>query len=57
MKERGIILNAIMFPLAAGLLYLPLHVLIPSEAAATSMILGDLTVVGNSMLLKRWKPQ
>ena len=49
--------NAIMIPLAAGLLYLPLHVLIPPEAAATLMILSDLTVVGNSMLLKRWKPR
>jgi Cu+-exporting ATPase len=47
--------NAIMIPLAAGLLYLPFHILIPPEAAATSMILSDLTVVGNSMLLKRWK--
>ena len=49
--------NAIMIPLAAGLLYLPLGILIPPEAAATSMILSDLTVVGNSMLLRRWKPQ
>jgi len=48
--------NVIMIPLAAGLLYLPLHVLIPPEAAATSMILSDITVVGNSMLLRRWKP-
>jgi Cu+-exporting ATPase len=48
--------NAIMIPLAAGVLYLPFHILIPPEAAATSMILSDLTVVGNSMLLKRWKP-
>jgi len=49
--------NIIMIPLAAGLLYLPLHVLIPPEAAAASMILSDITVVGNSMLLRRWKPQ
>lgn len=48
--------NVIMIPLAAGLLYLPLSILIPPEAAATSMILSDITVVGNSMLLKRWKP-
>jgi Cu+-exporting ATPase len=48
--------NVIMIPLAAGLLYLPLHILIPPEAAATSMILSDITVVGNSMLLRRWKP-
>jgi Cu+-exporting ATPase len=49
--------NAIMIPLAAGLLYLPFGILIPPEAAATSMILSDITVVGNSMLLRRWKPQ
>jgi len=33
-----------------------LGVLIPPEAAATSMILSDITVVGNSMLLRRFKP-
>jgi Cu+-exporting ATPase len=49
--------NVTMIPLAAGLLYLPLHILIPPEAAAASMILSDITVVGNSMLLRRWKPQ
>ena len=49
--------NVIMIPLAAGLLYLPLGILIPPEIAATSMILSDITVVGNSMLLRRWKPQ
>ena len=49
--------NVIMIPLAAGLLYLPFGVLIPPEAAATLMILSDITVVGNSMLLRRWKPQ
>jgi Cu+-exporting ATPase len=49
--------NVIMIPLAAGLLYLPLGVLIPPEAAATAMILSDITVVGNSMLLRRWKPK
>jgi len=48
--------NIIMIPLAAGLLYPTLGVLIPPEAAATSMILSDITVVGNSMLLRRFKP-
>ena len=48
--------NAIMIPLAAGILYPSLGVLIPPEAAATSMILSDITVVGNSMLLRRFKP-
>jgi cation transport ATPase len=45
-----------MIPLAAGILYPSLGVLIPPEAAATSMILSDITVVGNSMLLRRFKP-
>jgi Cu+-exporting ATPase len=48
--------NIIMIPLAAGVLYPTLGVLIPPEAAATSMILSDITVVGNSMLLRRFKP-
>jgi Cu+-exporting ATPase len=49
--------NIIMIPLAAGVLHPSLGVLIPPEAAATSMILSDITVVGNSMLLRRFKPQ
>jgi Cu+-exporting ATPase len=48
--------NAIMIPLAAGVLHPSLGVLIPPEAAAASMILSDITVVGNSMLLRRFKP-
>jgi Cu+-exporting ATPase len=48
--------NVIMIPLAAGVLFPSLHILIPPEAAATSMILSDITVVGNSMLLRRWNP-
>ena len=48
--------NLIMIPLAAGVLQPFLGVLIPPEAAATSMILSDITVVGNSMLLRRFKP-
>jgi len=48
--------NAIMIPLAAGVLFPSLQILIPPEAAAASMILSDITVVGNSMLLRRWNP-
>ena len=48
--------NLIMIPLAAGVLQPFLGILIPPEAAATSMILSDITVVGNSMLLRRFKP-
>jgi Cu+-exporting ATPase len=49
--------NALMIPLAAGVLYPSLHVLIPPEFAAAAMVVSDITVVGNSMLLRRWKPQ
>jgi len=48
--------NLLMIPLAAGVLYPSLGILIIPEFAATSMILSDFTVVGNSMLLKRWNP-
>jgi Cu+-exporting ATPase len=48
--------NALMIPLAAGVLYPSLHVLIPPEFAAAAMVISDITVVGNSMLLRRWKP-
>jgi Cu+-exporting ATPase len=49
--------NVVMIPLAAGILQPSLGILIPPEAAATSMILSDITVVGNSMLLRRFKPE
>jgi len=48
--------NLLMIPLAAGVLYPSLGILVIPEFAAASMILSDITVVGNSMLLKRWKP-
>jgi Cu+-exporting ATPase len=48
--------NGLMIPLAAGVLYPSLNVLIPPEFAAAAMVVSDITVVGNSMLLRRWKP-
>jgi len=48
--------NLLTIPLAAGILYPSLGILIRPEIAAVAMILSDITVVGNSMLLKRWKP-
>jgi Cu+-exporting ATPase len=48
--------NVLMIPLAAGVLIPSFGILIPPEIAASSMILSDITVVGNSMLLKRWNP-
>jgi Cu+-exporting ATPase len=48
--------NMLTIPLAAGILYPSLGILVRPEIAAATMILSDITVVGNSMLLKRWKP-
>jgi len=48
--------NMLTIPLAAGILYPAFQVLVRPEIAAATMILSDITVVGNSMLLKRWKP-
>ncbi len=48
--------NMLTIPLAAGILYPSLHILVRPEIAAATMILSDITVVGNSMLLKKWKP-
>jgi Cu+-exporting ATPase len=48
--------NVLMIPLAAGVLYPAFGILVIPEFAATAMILSDITVVGNSMLLRRWKP-
>ena len=48
--------NMLTIPLAAGVLYPSLGILVRPEIAAATMILSDITVVGNSMLLKRWKP-
>lgn len=48
--------NMLTIPLAAGILYSSLGILVRPEIAAATMILSDITVVGNSMLLKRWNP-
>jgi len=48
--------NMLTIPLAAGILYPSFSILVRPEIAAATMILSDITVVGNSMLLKRWKP-
>ena len=48
--------NLLTIPLAAGILYSSLGILVRPEIAAATMILSDITVVGNSLLLKRWKP-
>ena len=48
--------NLLMIPLAAGVLFPSLGILIIPEFAAAAMIISDITVVGNSMLLRGWKP-
>ncbi len=49
------IYNVLAIPIAAGLFYHWLGFLLRPEIAALAMILSDISVVGNSLLLKRWK--
>jgi Cu+-exporting ATPase len=50
--------NIIAIPIAAGILYPFFHILILSPMlAALAMILSDISVVGNSLLLKRYRPK
>jgi len=47
--------NILAIPIAAGLFYYWLGFLLRPEIAAIAMILSDISVVGNSLLLRRWK--
>lgn len=48
--------NILAIPIAAGILYPFVHVVIISPViAAIAMVLSDITVVGNSLLLKRFE--
>ncbi len=47
--------NTAMIPIAAGVLYPSLSLLLPPMAAGIAMVLSDISVVGNSLLLKRLK--
>ncbi len=50
--------NIVAIPIAAGVLYPFFHILILSPMlAALAMILSDISVVGNSLLLKRYRPK
>ena len=52
------IYNIIAIPIAAGVLYPIFHTLILSPMlAAVAMIASDISVVGNSLLMKRYKPR
>ncbi len=50
------IYNIICIPLAAGVFYPQLGILLPPMVAAAAMALSDLTVVGNALLLKGYTP-
>ena len=49
--------NIILIPIAAGLLWLPLHFLLPPVAAGLAMAFSSVSVVTNSLFLRRWKPK
>jgi len=49
------IYNVLAIPIAAGLFYYQLGFLLRPEIAALAMILSDISVVGNSLLLRRLK--
>ncbi|MEM1546448.1 MAG: heavy metal translocating P-type ATPase [Candidatus Methanomethylicia archaeon] len=50
------IYNVSAIPIAAGILYPVFKVLITPTVSAIAMVLSDISVIGNSLLLKRFKP-
>ncbi len=49
--------NTAMIPIAAGILYSSFNILLPPWAAGVAMVFSDISVVGNSLLLKTYKPR
>ena len=49
--------NVFSIPMASGVLYPLLGILLRPEISAIAMILSDITVVGNSLLLRRYVPK
>ena len=47
--------NTTMIPIAAGILYPFFNIILPPMAAGVAMVFSDISVVGNSLLLKRFK--
>lgn len=48
--------NVVAVPIAAGVLYPPLHFQLPPWIAGACMALSSVSVVGSSLLLRRYKP-
>lgn len=48
--------NLVAVPIAAGVLYPPLHFQLPPWIAGACMALSSVSVVGSSLLLRRYKP-
>ena len=49
--------NVLSIPIAAGVLYPFLRIVLRPEISAIAMILSDITVVGNSLFLRRYVPK
>ncbi len=48
--------NTAMIPIAAGIFYPFFNILLSPMAAGIAMVFSDISVIGNSLLLKRFKP-
>jgi len=48
--------NTAMIPIAAGILYPGFNILLPPWAAGVAMVFSDISVVGNPLLLRRFRP-
>jgi Cu+-exporting ATPase len=54
--RQAFIYNVLGIPLAAGAFYMVIGARIDSVYAAAAMALSSITVIGSSLMLKRWKP-
>lgn len=51
------IYNVILIPIAAGLLYPIMGLILRPELAGLAMALSSISVTSNALTLKRWKPR